>query len=76
MGGQEAQEVIVSPETLPEIEFECPRCSSPARAAFYGPCESCREELRATQGTEGREVEVAAYEPKMNVVPNQIATKD
>lgn len=67
---------VVSIETLPHIEFECPRCHAAARARFYGPCESCRDELRATLGGEARDIEVAAYEPKMNVVPNQIATKD
>ncbi|MBV8690625.1 MAG: hypothetical protein JOY57_03125, partial [Actinobacteria bacterium] len=51
-------------------------CAQPADARFYGPCDSCREQLRATMRNEQRDVEVAAYEPKMNVVPNQIATKD
>ena len=43
---------------------------------FYGPCESCRGELRATFLGEGRVVEVADYEPKMNVTPNAVALKD
>jgi hypothetical protein len=59
-----------------DLSFVCPRCSSDVVARFYGPCEACRNELRATLGGEAREVEVAAYEPKMNVVPNQVATKD
>lgn len=58
------------------IEFECPRCAQPVAARFYGPCDSCRAVLRAEQSAVPQEVEVAAYEPKMNVVPNQIATKD
>jgi hypothetical protein len=58
------------------LQFDCPRCSQPADARFYGPCDVCREQLRSTMGNEQREVEVAAYEPKMNVVPNQVATKD
>ena len=66
----------MSASSLPELDFECPRCGVSARATFYGPCTSCRDELRATLGSEAREIEVAAYEPKMNVVPNQIATKD
>ena len=66
----------MSVDSLPAIDFECPRCGTATSARFYGPCESCREQLRATLGGEAREVEVAAYEPKMNVVPNQIATKD
>lgn len=57
------------------LSFDCPRCQAPARAEFYGPCPTCVVVLRAT-GREAREVEVGAYEPKMNVVPNQVATKD
>jgi hypothetical protein len=34
------------------------------------------EQLRATVGGVAREVEVVAYEPKSNVVPNQVASKD
>jgi hypothetical protein len=58
------------------LDFDCPRCHQPAEAPFYGPCPSCREQLRATVGNAARHVETAAYEPKMNVVPNQVATKD
>ena len=43
---------------------------------FYGPCQSCRTELRAKYLGEGRVVEVAEYEPKMNVTPNAVALKD
>jgi hypothetical protein len=32
--------------------------------------------LRATYQAVAREVEVAEYEPKMNVTPNAVATKD
>lgn len=56
--------------------FECPRCGKAVTAAFWGPCRSCRAELRASLGSEAREVAVAAYEPKMNVTPNAVATKD
>jgi hypothetical protein len=45
-------------------------------ARFYGPCEWCREQLRATFRNEGRVVELAEYEPKMNVTPNAVALKD
>ena len=62
-----------APEAL---AFSCPRCEADVTERFYGPCTPCRDELRASMGGEAREVEVAAYEPKMNVVPNQIATKD
>lgn len=58
------------------LDFTCPRCQSAASARFYGPCDDCRAALRAEQGHAGRDVEVAAYEPKMNVTPNQVATKD
>jgi hypothetical protein len=58
------------------FDFTCPRCSMPASARFYGPCDACRAELVATLGGEARAVEVDAYEPKMNVTPNAVATKD
>ena len=56
--------------------FVCPRCESTVNERFYGPCESCRGELRAKFIGEGRVVEVAEYEPKMNVTPNAVALKD
>jgi hypothetical protein len=58
------------------MEFECPRCQAAVAEEFYGPCASCRTQLRATLGTTGRVVEVAEYEPKMNVTPNAVALKD
>ena len=58
------------------LQFDCPRCQTAATARFYGPCESCRAELRATQGGDAKQVETEAYEPKMNVTPNAVATKD
>lgn len=58
------------------LDFACPRCGEPAAERFYGPCTACRQVLRATMGTEATEVVVAEYVPKMNVVPNQVATKD
>lgn len=54
----------------------CPRCTKPNPSELYGPCDSCRAELRATMGGQARQVDVADYEPKMNVVPNQVATKE
>jgi hypothetical protein len=57
-------------------DLECPRCGAAARELFYGPCASCREQLRATMGNEAREAQLTAYEPKVNVVPNQVATKE
>jgi hypothetical protein len=57
------------------LSFDCPRCGHSAAARFYGPCEACRAALRGL-GLEARHVEVAAYEPKANVTPNQVATKE
>ena len=58
------------------LDFTCPRCANEVHETFYGPCTACREQLIATLGGDAREVEAAAYEPKMNVVPNQVASKD
>jgi predicted ATP-dependent serine protease len=58
------------------LSFECPRCGQEAQERYWGPCSACRAVLRAEQGGEQREVEAEAYEPKMNVTPNQVATKD
>jgi hypothetical protein len=57
------------------LSFECPRCHRAATAEFYGPCPACVTQLRSVGG-EARDVKVADYEPKMNVTPNQVATKD
>lgn len=59
-----------------DLDFDCPRCGERATAAYYGPCQPCRDQLRASYAGLARDVEAVAYEPKMNVVPNQIATKD
>ena len=59
------------------LSFECPRCATTVAEAYYGPCASCRDLLR--QANEGRardDLEVAEYEPKMNVTPNAVALKD
>jgi hypothetical protein len=66
--------MLQRPDTTTDIE--CPRCSAAASEVFYGPCSTCREQLRAEMGNEQRDAELTAYEPKMNVVPNQVATKD
>lgn len=59
-----------------DLSFDCPRCHRPATAGTYGPCPDCRTQLRATVGAVARQVEVAAFEPKMNVVPNSVALKE
>ncbi|MEQ1703014.1 MAG: Com family DNA-binding transcriptional regulator, partial [Ilumatobacteraceae bacterium] len=58
------------------LTVTCPRCGAEADERFYGPCTSCRTELRAKFLSDGRVVEVAEYEPKMNVTPNAVALKD
>jgi hypothetical protein len=58
------------------ITVVCPRCGSTADQRFYGPCGACRAELRTRLGGPARDVEVAAYEPKMNVTPNAVALKE
>lgn len=63
------------PDT-PDIELQCPRCEQSVIERFYGPCESCRAEMRASQGTDQSTVEAAEYEPKMNVTPNAVASKE
>lgn len=55
---------------------ECPRCHTSVDQAYYGPCASCRAELRRTLGGEARSVEATSYEPAMHVTPNAVALKD
>ena len=64
-------------ELVRDIEpFTCPRCKNTVAARFYGPCDECRAQLRATLGGEARDIEIAEYVPKMNVTPNAVALKD
>lgn len=58
------------------LEFECPRCLGAAAESFYGPCGVCRDELRQKFAFGSGAVESKRYEPKMNVAPNAVATKD
>lgn len=58
------------------LDITCPRCGEAVSARFYGPCDTCRDDLRARIGTEARAVEAEAYVPKMNVTPNAVALKD
>jgi predicted amidophosphoribosyltransferase len=57
------------------MQITCPRCGASADEEFYGPCSECRVALRSS-GREARAVAAADYEPKMNVTPNAVATKD
>jgi ribosomal protein L37E len=60
------------------LEHDCPRCGRRARQRFYGPCAACYDELATTMSAEptNKQPERAAFEPKMNVTPNFVATKD
>ena len=58
------------------MEFSCPRCQSPVVDEYYAPCSTCRGDLVAKYADLGRAVDVAEYEPKMNVTPNAVALKD
>ena len=58
------------------MHVTCPRCGRDVEERFYGPCTTCRDELRAAYVNEARIVDVAEYEPKMNVTPNAVALKD
>lgn len=54
----------------------CPRCRAPLTTRFYGPCSACRDELVATIQRPPEDVSRPAFQPGMNVVPNQVATKE
>ena len=58
------------------MTFDCPRCGNAVELDLYGPCDSCRSELRSQFSGEARDVVADAYEPKMNVTPNAVATND
>lgn len=64
------------PLDLTPIEMECIRCHAPEPMRFFGMCTACRDELYARFDAEGRQVEVAEYEPTMHVTPNAVALKD
>lgn len=60
-----------------DLEITCPRCKKPATVRFYGPCDACFTELRASMGNAPtKAVQEVAYEPKMNVTPNAVALKE
>jgi hypothetical protein len=63
-----------APDAL--LAFACPRCLSAVQEAYYGPCTTCRAQLRASLGGDARDIEAGEYEPKMNVTPNAVALKD
>lgn len=64
-------------EPVPDtLDFTCPRCSQQRTEPWYGPCTTCRSELRTLIHGEAHEVVAQDYVPKMNVTPNAVATKD
>jgi cytidine deaminase len=69
-------ETTVDSQARGTTAFDCPRCGATVDSDFYGPCGQCRQVLRATIAADARQVESAGYEPKMNVTPNAVATKD
>ena len=58
------------------LQIICPRCATECEVDYYGPCESCRGQLKASLGNDPVDVKAAEYEPKMNVTPNAVALKD
>ena len=58
------------------MSLTCPRCGKDADQEYYGPCPSCRDELRTTMGGDARTIADDEYEPKMNVTPNAVAVKE
>jgi hypothetical protein len=69
-------DVLPDASTPDKFAFDCPRCKNAVEERFYGACEACRVDLRATMRLQPREVVVEGYAPKMNVVPNQVALKE
>ncbi len=61
----------IAPRTRP-----CMRCRQEHEMRFYGMCDACTAELHAKYADLAQDVEVTAYEPKMNVTPNAVALKD
>ena len=61
-----------------EPSFPCPRCGkSLDDAEFYGVCDTCATNLRDQfDGNPRADVAAAEYEPKMNVTPNAVASKE
>lgn len=59
-----------------DLHFTCPRCAREAESPSYGPCPTCRDELRRTMAGEARDVDEVDYVPKMNVTPNAVAVKE
>jgi hypothetical protein len=64
-------------DDVPEmLDFVCPRCTLPTSQRFYGPCDDCIDQLKATQSLNQQAAQTTDYVPKMNVTPNAVATKE
>lgn len=58
--------------------FTCPRCQREVAERFYGPCGPCRDQLNEAfyhAPTSGAGTERPRFEPKMNVVPNDVTAR-
>jgi hypothetical protein len=62
--------------TVELLELTCPRCGAACAERFYGPCETCRSQLRADQQGERHDVVTERFEPAMHVTPNAVALKE
>ncbi len=58
------------------LTITCPRCGAEVTQRFYGPCAGCVGSLRVEQRRTGTATVDSEYVPKVNVTPNQVATKD
>jgi len=58
------------------MAITCPRCGASVDLEFYGPCDTCRDQLRASLRGVAREVADTAFEPALHVTPNAVALKD
>ena len=67
---------VIKVDVEADQDFSCPRCQNSVTERFYGPCSSCRDDLRATLKKDNQDIEAEEYEPKMNVTPNAVATKE
>jgi predicted RNA-binding Zn-ribbon protein involved in translation (DUF1610 family) len=58
--------------------FSCPRCGQDVAERFYGPCGQCRHDLNEAHyrpPATGPGTERARFEPKMNVVSNDVTAR-
>lgn len=61
---------------MEDLRITCPRCAAAVEVRYYGPCPSCRAELRRTIAGTARAVEREEFVPAMHVTPNAVATKE